>query len=67
MHLFPMEKKIIISLSTFYEWHYQRKLLPELIFARCTLLSSNEEYGSSFCSKTPAAIAVPVETVVCSL
>lgn len=50
-----------ISLSTFYEWHIREKLLPELIFARYRLLSSNEEYGSSFCSKTPAAIAVPVK------
>lgn len=55
------------SLSTFYEWCIREKLLPELIFARYRLLSSNEEYGSSFCSKTPAAIAVPVGTVISSL
>lgn len=44
-----------------------QKSLPELILARYRQLSTSEEYGSSFCSKTPAAIAVPVETATCSL
>lgn len=56
-----------IVLSIYYEWHIRDKFLPELIFARYTLLSISEEYGCSFCSKTPAAIAVPVETIKYSL